>query len=204
MEKLSRILSTLFSPVLIPTYGIIFIMRFSYISFLDVSTKLGVIGMTFLLTAILPFAIISILYKLGKISDIGVNQQKDRLIPFIASIICYISFTIYLYTVSAPIWMIAFAVGATIAAIITCIINLWWKISGHCTGMGGLIALSFIITAGGIYAPGVNPMLLFSVIVLLAGTVGSSRLILNRHTLGQVIAGTANGIISMFIALLII
>lgn len=204
MEKLSRILSTLFSPILIPTYGIIFIMCFSYISFLDVSTKLGVIGMTFLLTAILPFAIISILYKLGKISDIGVNQQKDRLIPFIASIICYISFTIYLYTVSAPIWMIAFAVGATIAAVITCIINLWWKISGHCTGMGGLIALSFIITAGGIYAPGVNPMLLFSVIVLLAGIVGSSRLILNRHTLGQVIAGTANGIISMFIALLII
>lgn len=100
--------------------------------------------------------------------------------------------------------MIAFAVGATIAAIITCIVNIWWKISGHCTGMGGLIALSFIITAGGIHAPEINPMLLFSVIVLLTGIVGSSRLILNRHTLRQVIAGTANGIISMFIALLII
>ncbi len=204
MEKLSRILSTFFSPVLIPTYGIIFILCFSYISYINFSTKLGVIGMTFFLTALLPFSIISILYKLGKISDIGVNQQKDRLIPFIASIICYISFVFYLYFISAPIWMIAFAIGATIAAIITCIVNIWWKISGHCTGMGGLIALSFIITAGGIHSPDINPMLLFSIIVLLAGIVGTSRLILNRHTLGQVIAGTANGIISMFIALLII
>lgn len=200
---ISRILSTFFSPILVPTYGMILALYTSYVSYVSFTTKLGVIGITFIITALLPFSVISILYKLGKISDIGVNQRKDRLIPILSATICYIIFAIYLYNINAPGWMFSFAIGATIASFVAGIVNLWWKLSGHCTGIGGLLALTFIISAGKIYSPGINPMLYFSIMTLLVGLIGTSRLVLNRHTLWQVIAGTANGIISMLIALLI-
>ena len=57
--------------------------------------------------------------------------------------------------------------------------------------MGALTALSFFLCFRNYNAH--NNEWLFVGMTLLAGAVMTSRLILKRHTLGQVIAGFANG-----------
>ena len=44
-----------------------------------------------------------------------------------------------------------------------------------------------------------NYMYITCIAIILAGIVGTSRLILNCHTLGQVLAGTLNGFFWVFI-----
>ena len=90
-----------------------------------------------------------------------------------------------------------FLIGGGIAALTSVLINFKWKISAHGTGMGGLLALIFSIWMHGYNFFDFMP---FASIALLAtGIVGSARLILRRHTLGQVIAGTLNGFFWVFI-----
>lgn len=63
--------------------------------------------------------------------------------------------------------------------------------------MGGLTAVAFFIAAKHI---GVIPMLWPMIIcVMLTGLVASARLYLNRHTPLQVVAGTANGFICVYL-----
>ena len=69
--------------------------------------------------------------------------------------------------------------------------NLWWKISAHSAGFGGIIALLLFMQTDGVQA--FNLIWITCAVILLAGLVGSARLYLERHTLGQVAVGFLNG-----------
>lgn len=89
--------------------------------------------------------------------------------------------------------------GATLATIISGVVNRWWKISAHMAAMGGLVAMMFRILDIGMAAPGGHFMLFTILIVIAAGAVGTARIYLDRHTLLQVLAGTANGFLCVFL-----
>lgn len=200
MNKLATLLSTLFHPLLMPTYGIAIALYTSYMRIFG-DRLLGIVIVGVLLTTcILPSLGIYILYKLGHISDFRLHERTERTIPYLINFACYVACYLYLYRFGIPSWIIAFIAGAIVALFISLFINRYWKISAHMVAAGSMVTLVFLMSFYGLMlTPYILPLQIAS--VLLAGAIGSSRILLKRHTLGQVGAGFALGILccgSMF------
>ena len=200
MNKLATLLSTLFHPLLLPTDAIATALYTSYMRIFG-DRLLGIVIVGVLLTTcILPSLGIYILYKLGHISDFRLHERTERTIPYLINFACYVACYLYLYRFGIPSWIIAFIAGAIVALIISLFINRYWKISAHMVAAGSMVTLVFLMSFYGLMlTPYILPLQIAS--VLLAGAIGSSRILLKRHTLGQVGAGFALGILcceSMF------
>ena len=200
MNKLATLLSTVFHPLLMPTYGIAIALYTSYMRIFG-DRLLGIVIVGVLLTTcILPSLGIYILYKLGHISDFRLHERTERTIPYLINFACYVACYLYLYRFGIPGWIIAFIAGAIVALIISLFINRYWKISAHMVAAGSMVTLVFLMSFYSLMlTPYILPLQIAT--VLLAGAIGSSRILLKRHTLGQVGAGFALGILccgSMF------
>lgn len=86
---ISNILSWVFVPLLMPVYGLI--LSFS-LSVLDVAPM----GMRVIFTLIVaginfvvPMIMVVLLKKMGLVDDFGLNGRKERLIPYIMTVVCF-------------------------------------------------------------------------------------------------------------------
>lgn len=196
VKNIAKILSAVFSPLLMATYGVALTMWLSFLCFLPVGSRVVVIFETFLATVAIPVIGIFVLSRIKVIQDPRLNDRADRTWPYIIETVCFIGMGIYFYYVNAPAWLSLFMLGGAVALIILTVVNHWWKISGHATGVGGLCAIIFYLMMSGntVY----NLHWEFIVAVLIAGLVCTSRLILERHTLLQVAAGFLNGFACLY------
>lgn len=192
----ARALSILFSPLLMATYGYLLATTYSYLCFNPLKTRMVVALLTFIATCVIPVIGIFILSRIGVVKDPSLNERTDRTLPYILSTICFIGTAVYYHFVKAPAWLSMFVMGGAMAIITLTVVNRWWKISGHATGMGGIVALMFYLMYSGNSVGDIQPE--FIATVLVAGLVCSSRLILERHTLLQVAAGFANGFLWVY------
>lgn len=199
MKFLARFLSTILHPLFMPYYGITVIFLFSYLQVYPPKFRLIAALCILGLTGVLPSIGIFLLYKLKQIESLGLNNRKERLIPYFITLISYGCGTFFLYKIGMPHWVLAFMTGGTISLLIDIIINFQWKISAHMTGIGGLIGLSLAL--GTIQS--IFPITLFTLLILSAGFLGTSRIYLDKHTFWQVIAGTLNGMICVYWAILL-
>lgn len=204
MEKtitlISRIISGLTFPLLMPTYAMLVAFATTFLLFLPGQPILTVSLVTLGITAMLPIIAIYFLHHVGIVSDPLLNSRRDRTIPYIVTILSYIGSGAYLWKISAPAWMTAFMMGAAALLAIILFINLVWKISGHAAGMGGLTALSvFLVYKGYCILPS---LWLPCSIIVISGIVCSARLLLGRHTLGQVAAGYALAFSVIYLSML--
>lgn len=198
MNRIASIISALFSPLFIPTYGIGISLLTTTLYYVTPEAKWHVLLTTLAITGMIPLIAIFVLTRLGRVTDAGLNNRGERTIPYLISLACYLGCAGYLVTVHSPLWLTMFMVGGAAALIVTLIVNLWWKISAHATAMGGLVALLIHITARSLNLWEIQWIVMATIII--AGAVGTSRLILHRHTLGQLAAGFAVGFTSVFFA----
>ena len=201
MKKFSEILSAVFSPLLVPTYGMILAAFLTILRFLPSGLLWTAIAITFVITSLVPVGAIIALYRAGVIKDPGLNERTERYIPYGVVILCYLGCGFFFFKASAPVWLPMFFIGGAAATLINTIVNRWWKISAHGAAMGGMIALMFRIVASHYALFNMNVWL--SAVIIAAGLVMTARVYLGRHTLGQVLAGCANGFICVYLLSLI-
>lgn len=76
-------------------------------------------------------------------------------------------------------------------------INIWWKISTHTAAIGGV--------AGALLAYSIsfsfNPIWWLCLVLILAGMVGTARMILRQHSLSQVVTGFFIGLVCAFLVI---
>lgn len=197
MKRISEILSVLFSPLLVPTYGMILAAFLTILRYLPVNLLCTAVGITFVITCLIPVSIIMALFRSGMVSDPGLNERKERYLPYGAVVLCYLGCGFFFFKASAPLWLPMFFAGAALATVINVAVNYWWKISAHAAAMGGLVALLFRIVA--LHYALYNMNLWLSAVIILAGAVMTARVYLGRHTLWQVLAGCANGFICVYL-----
>jgi len=179
------------------TYAIVLSMWLSYLCYSPLKAKLVVSAITFVATCVIPVIAIFLLNKAGVVKNPTLNDREDRTIPYIISTICYCGAGTYYHFVNAPVWLSMFMYGGALALLILTLVNRKWKISGHATGMGGLVAMLFFLMCSG---NGLRDMQWeFIAGVVMAGAVCTSRLVLDRHTLMQVGAGFLNGFLCVFL-----
>jgi PAP2 superfamily domain protein len=89
-------------------------------------------------------------------------------------------------------------IAALLIQVICALINVWWKVSTHTAAIGGvlgaLMAFAFLFNF--------NPTLWLCLVFLVAGIVGSSRMILLQHSLSQVLTGFGIGLVTAFLIIL--
>lgn len=197
LTSTARFLSAIFSPLLMGTYGIILAMWLSYLCYSPMRAKMIVIAVTFVATCAIPVIAIFLLHKLGVVKNPTLSDRTDRTAPYIIAVLCYLAVAVYYHFVNAPVWLSMFMLGGAIALIILTIVNRFWKISGHATAMGGIVAMMFFLMCSGSSPHSLQ--IQFMTTVVIAGMVCTSRLILGCHTLLQVGAGFLTGFISVFL-----
>jgi hypothetical protein len=189
----ARITSMVFHPLLIPTLGFLLLFNSGfYFTLIPWGIKKMVLLVVFLSTCVLPGLSIGLL-SLNQKFDLHMEKNTDRVLPLILSSIFYYSG--YLILRKLPIFPIYnfFLLASIPVQIVLLFISLKWKISAHSAAIGGLlggfIALSFLFQE--------NPSLILISLILIAGIVGTSRLVLEKHTNWQVYSGFLLGFLVM-------
>ena len=198
MQLIARFFSTILSPLLMPVFGVFLAFWTSVLFYLPLGTRFVVLLVIFALTCILPMVIIAILHNFGIVTDKGLNIRKERWLPYLATIACYVAAGFYLNHIHSPFWLCMFMFGGAFACVISMIITFWWKISAHMAGVAGVLALLLRIHSDGLGA--YNMFWIICIMILLCGCLGSSRIALNRHTFWQVVAGFVNGFVCVYFA----
>lgn len=196
----ANILSIVLHPLIMPFYGMVLLLSATFLAVYPLKAKLFYAGIVLLFTLLLPFTFLASLWKIGRIGNAEISNRKERLIPYLFTVACYIACLVVLYKASLPLWAILFFFGAALAMVLNVVINLRWKISAHLTGIGGL--------AGSVFAVckllSLNPTIFFMILVVSAGLLGSARVKLEQHTLGQVFAGFFCGFVCVFFSMQIV
>lgn len=192
----SNLISWIFVPLLMPVYGIMLIFSLSFLAYAPFHTKLVFTLIVFAANFLIPMLLVLLLKKMRIIDDIGLNGRKERLIPYIITIICLGGTGLFLYIKMAPLWVSMFYAGGALAALINLIVNFRWKISAHAAGMAGVVAMLIQVIKEGPSSEGMEWWIVGAIIM--AGLLGSARIWLGRHTLMQVLAGSAVGFLSVW------
>ena len=200
MKTLSHILSAIFTPLMLPTYGMILICWLTVMAILPLTVRWMAVGTTFLVTAVIPMVSIFALYRMGYVTDPSLNNRSERGVPYAVAVVCYLICSWLFYRAQAPAWIPLFLLGGAAAIVVSVVINRWWKISAHSAGMGGLVALLFFLSMRHLALADMLWWITGS--ILMSGLVMSARVYLGRHTLWQTLAGFANGYLCVWIATL--
>lgn len=198
MKNLATLISYLFHPLLTATYGcllVFFGMKGSiYYVFTPLKMKLAITVTVFAFTVLLPALNMLILYKLNYISSMKLENRRERIFPLIMTSICYFGLYYMIYDLSVWPAIKLFILGGGLCILSAAIIHLWWQISAHMIGIGGLVGI--MLALGWVLQMPVFAVL--SLCLLLAGLIGFSRLFLNAHTPHQVYAGFIFGCFMQF------
>ena len=200
-KKISNIVSAVFSPFLVPTYAIAIVLWMSILFVVPLSSKLTVTGVTFGLTALIPFSLVFAMYRLKAVKSVELTERAERLLPYLLAVVCYSFLAVYYHLVHSPIWLTMFAVAGGLTVLVTLIINRWWKISAHSAAMGALTMFVYLLFKYQLLMMGSMP-LLYTMIILTV-LVGTARIILGHHTPMQVLAGVANGAVCVLLSSLV-
>ena len=196
---MARVLSLLFTPFYLPVIGLSVLFTFSYLSLLPWLYKIEVVALVYFFTVLMPTFLIYIHRKCQRWSLIELGRRERRAVPYLISIVCYFSCIYLMQRLYIPRFMGSIVVAALIVQIVCAIINNWWKISTHTAAIGGvrgaLLAFAEIF--------GYNPIGWLCVIILVAGLLGSSRMILRQHSLQQVLAGFGVGLVCAWATILV-
>ncbi|MBI1192160.1 MAG: phosphatase PAP2 family protein [Bacteroidetes bacterium] len=194
---LARFFSTVFHPLLIPTYGFaIYLFGNRYLfSAYALPQKGFELFRVLLLTAFFPAFSIVLMAALKFIEHTNLRRREDRILPYIATGFFYIwAYVVYQRTQEPAVFQ-AILLGACISVFVGLLVNsLWGKVSMHTSGVGALATTAMFLV------PMVSDNItwVFYTVVLAAGLVGSSRLALKAHTGKEVLAGYFVGYLSAY------
>ena len=196
MKSISHVISTVFQPLLMPTYGVMLLFMYTYFGVAYSNRFWHIVTPIMLFSFVIPGILIYLLLRIGLISDLSLKVRRERFYPYFITLLSYSAMVVFYYKAQMPIWFITMMAGSIAIMIIAILITLVWKISAHMFGIGGLVGGVMSVCY---YVEHSNPYWLLIGLFLLAGSIGTSRLILKRHTLSQVIAGFLLGFSVAFI-----
>ena len=204
LKALAMFFSYVFHPILIPMYAMWFIVFVhpSYSSGFSAGQKAQVLFITALNLVFFPLLSVLLLKAVGFIDSIFLKTRRDRIIPYMAcGIFFFWGYTIFSKQPDVyPVIISSFILGVFLASSGGLIANIYFKISMHAIGMGGLCGL-FIIIANS------NTMLMswpLSLVILLSGIVCTARLLVSDHTQKDIYAGFFIGLLAQFAAALVV
>jgi len=188
---LSRILSYILHPLLIPTLAVSALMLRPdlYSIVLPDSLKIWFVFIVITFTLAIPAAGVFILLKLNAIYSIELNQRTERTVPLIIASASYMALLFFMKPTNIPPVFLYVVYTATFALLAGLLINMVYKISLHTLGWGALVTTLITISL----RMGISLLPLIIIAVTLSGFAGYARLKENAHNQAQVYLGYIAG-----------
>lgn len=137
-------------------------------------------SLTFFVTAsLLPTLFVYAAYRAGFVSSPDLPRRSERLQPALFAAVCASAAYPLLRIAEAPAIFFPLSAALALQLLALAVITIWWKISYHAAGVGG-VAMVALAWGGATVA---MPFLALSLMV------GWARLHLHRHTRAQIVAG---------------
>ena len=160
-------------------------------------------GVSLVFFCLVPLAYVAGMVRSGRAKSLEVRDRASRLGPFLVGIASYLVGTLLLWrTVEGPAFplIVAFAALFPINSAVLLLINLRWKISLHMTGLAGFVGVLLFatLTVWRDLPDGVELALTLATVGPLAALVPLlmwARVRVGAHTVGQVVAGAAFGLV---------
>lgn len=143
--------------------------------------------------SLVPILYVLYMYKAGRVQDMHMSNIRQRRIPYLISLIGAMIVFGGVSKFEGPALLGGLAVSNVIGLTILWVINFYWLISSHMASIS--LAGIFIIVVFGIQ----TSILVLPLVIL----VFWARLVLQRHTVLQLIAGMFVGIFTVLILILI-
>lgn len=191
-------ISVLFQPLFLATYLFGIVFSFHPLVFSPLSWEIGrwFIILILITTCIIPLLSLILMRFLSNLSSLSMYERKERIIPFFFIALFYGITTWLVYErLSLHGLIVHILITITILILSIAVITLYYKISVHSAGMGGLFGFFW---AFALVFREESFALSLAIVSLLCGLVISARLYLNAHHFGEVVLGGILGFVICF------
>lgn len=196
MRGISRGLSILLHPLLMPLYTLALAFRLDFrLSFFLPAPFIWItFGMLTAMTVVFPLASTWMLMRAGLVDDFHLRTRRERIGPAVMTLFYYALAYWLMRRTGQHEAVLSMLLGALVSLSLFTMITLRWKISAHMVGIGGLTgALAALWLMHGEFDPGV-----LAAFIVVAGMLGTARLIDGEHTPAQVYSGALLGFAGVF------
>lgn len=195
LKKIAQAFSILFHPIFMPVFGLLLIYNSgTYIQYLAYELKKPLFLIILINTVVVPICLMPIYLYQKIIRKETFNETQNRIIPLVVMVALYfftwyLLFRIQVNGFQVPGVISIFILSSAITALVTTVVTLFYRISLHMIGIGGLVGATIGLMAR--LDTVLTPYIL--VLILVAGIVGTSRLLLEEHEPHQVYSGFLSG-----------
>ncbi len=174
--RLARYASTLLAPA--PVSGLLVVFVAPYHTH-NLLAAFVYAALTLFFISLRPLVFILLGVRSGKLSDSDVSRRTERTGPFLFGIASATLGLFVLMYLHGPKSLETMLIGTAVGGLVLMVTTWWWKISIHGASLAGALTM---LTA--LYGPAMLPALFLLVLVCW------SRVVLRRHTVAQVVAGS--------------
>ncbi|MBK5720766.1 hypothetical protein JGH11_07760 [Dysgonomonas sp. Marseille-P4677] len=193
---LANIISTIFHPLFMGIYGVALLFLYTDFNIIFSGQFIRFMLPVVFLTCVVPASSIYFLNKSGLVNNYDPTRKIDWFIPYLLAFCSYSLLLYYFVSANLYTWFIGILATPIVLIVIGAITTKYWKISMQMMAMGALIGCTLSVCYN---VKGLNPFILFIILFILAGCLGVSRLILQRHTPTQVYISFLIGLIVSYI-----
>jgi len=193
-----HIISVVFHPLFIPTYIVAYLLFLHPYAFAGATEKYRLFRLfsIIFITAFLPAFSIFLMRQLNFISSIMLRTQRDRIIPYVVSMIYYWWGWHVSKNLGDSPAMVAMLLGTFLISIAGMMANIYFKISMHGMAAGLLIAFFLWLSFNGTVAIGAY----LAIATFITGLVCTARALVSDHTPLELYGGLFTGIACQLIA----
>lgn len=197
----AKFISIIFHPLFIPVYmGWFFIHEVRLFPEQDDWHQTLLLIQFFVNYTLLPLVTLLLAKGLGFIDNVYLRNQRDRIIPYIATGVFYFWVWYVFKNQHYPDQVVMFAFAVFLASSLGLILNIYFKVSMHMLAMGVVSTLMLISALHSEMDYGVY----LSIAFLTAGLVGTCRLITKDHHPFDVYAGFLAGMLCQVVAYFVV
>lgn len=196
IKKIASFLSVLFHPLFLFFYLILYLVYFTDLFILyRYSPHLWMLLLyVFLNTIVIPLILILFYSR-----DLMMRDKEKRTIPYMIMIVVYALMLFFFIKFYISALVLRFLIALIIGLICLSIINIFYKPSLHSLAMGTLLVFFiriYFLQPGMFFYP-------LMIVLLITGIIGSTRLVLDAHTNGELLAGYCIGTVVTLVVLFV-
>ena len=190
--RLSRAVSAVFHPCLIPIYAVVTV--------LFTGTVYSYYTMRVLYAAFIPMLAYYLFKRLDGLNRVSIDRRRLRMLMLMVGAVCYMLCAVTLLKLPSLLLFRKLATAAVLCELFCILAVRWWNVSLHLAAIGAVTALFVMLNIVGVMSL-FWPMV---AAIVVAGLLASSRLCLGRHDGWEVLAGFAGGFLVSSLSLLYI
>jgi len=200
ISALAKIISIVFHPLFVGVMMAAYLIFVHPLYFVGFSEKEKMLKLLAVINnnVFFPLLVVALLRALGFNKSLLLKTQKERIVPYLASI-TFFFWTYYVFKnqPEMPRVIVYMCRGMFFASAVALVLNNYYKISMHGIGVGGMMGLMAVTLVDGTLYSGIP----FVVAIIVTALVVTARKIVSDHQWFDILTGFLLGFLCQLVAL---